>query len=485
MRDVVVNEAALQVLEDTGDESSLAKSTFIERHPQREAQWLPSRYNYFVHYDQNTYYAYNLLYRSMIRIPNEAYPLVDQYLAFHSRNRTDHDRSNVASLPDSWIDALKETRMLVPSACDEIRLLKFRYYRSLYANDFLSLVILPTLWCNFDCPYCFEFKKRGVMKATVESALKKWISTRFAGKRHIHVGWFGGEPLLQKALIIRLSKWFTGFTHGIGATYEASLTTNGFYFVPEFQAQLDDLHVRNVQITLDGDEEDHNRYRAQRNRRGSFRKIFENILAFPDARQECQLTIRVNCSDENFAGIPRLLQRFPESVRTKCRVFFRWIWPNKACGYKEFATHIPGGKPYEALAALYTEAAQLGWRTENPNARILDAYCEVDYLDHYSVGPDGSLYLCSHTYEEEDSIGNLLRTPQPISDDAADQYAKWYTITPFEDPQCLECILLPVCSGGCRKSRMMGQRACIEERRSLDKFVHNIVTETLRRKNST
>lgn len=274
-----------------------------------------SKYNHFTSLN-NVFFGFNLLYRTIIRIPPEAYELLDgiininESIAIQNLNQKN-------DLPEHWLKTLYDTKFIIDEEFDELNYMKFRYFRNLYASDFLSLVILPTLWCNFDCPYCFEFKKPVSMNKNLELALMEWIETNFASKRNLHIAWFGGEPLLKKNTIIRLTKKLKIFCKDIGANYESSITTNGYYFDTEFHEILSELSVSNVQITLDGDKDDHNSSRKKRNGKGSFEKIFENIVSFCEKDYPCKLTIRVNCGDDNYANIPNLLKRFPESVVNK------------------------------------------------------------------------------------------------------------------------------------------------------------------------
>lgn len=119
----------------------------------------PSKYNFFIKYDDGTYYGYNFLYRTIVRIPSHAFSAVDQLLSAASSKRfEEYTSGESAEMPSESLQALREAYFLIPRNLDELALIKFRYFRSLFANNSLSLIVLPTLRCNFSCPYCFEFK---------------------------------------------------------------------------------------------------------------------------------------------------------------------------------------------------------------------------------------------------------------------------------------------------------------------------------------
>jgi uncharacterized protein len=444
-----------------------------------------SKYNHFIPYDDQFYIGYNFLYRTIIRIPNEAYASVEKFMALLHRDESAAPKESISAerLPEQWLDALKQARFIIEDNFDELSLIKFRYNRSLYADDCLYLVVLPTLWCNLMCPYCFEFKKKSFMTEEVEQALVMWVKQALVGKKSINVAWFGGEPLLAKDSIRRLSAALQDVADAEKARYTSTMTTNGYYLDRNFLSLLPELGIKQIQVTLDGDRDDHNKLRVKRNGQGSFDRIIDNVIAFADEKPECKLTLRVNCTDENYDRIPKLLERLPNKVRKAMPIFFRYVWPNEASGNREFATALHVKEPFKDLSKLYAIARELGWLTCNPHNNMTDGYCEVDYEGYYQISPEGDIFLCSHTYDNRDSIGSVLRVldGRPvIRDDAVAQYLKWYSVNPFGDVECLSCSLLPICSGGCRLTRMKGSRSCIEEKSSLDLYVRSVVNERIR-----
>lgn len=433
----------------------------------------PSNYNYFIEYDEDYFVGYNSLYQSILRIPKGAYPIIEKF--FHTAT----EGIDCSQLPSQWLTTLRDCHFIIDKDIDELSLIKFLYFRNLYANDRLNLIVLPTLWCNLACPYCNEIKKPIFMNREVEDILLKWIQNNFRYKRKIDVAWFGGEPLLAKKIIIRLTNNIRNFCNNINATYSASLTTNGYYLDRRFIDLIDDLSIKRVQITLDGDQSDHDALRRRRNGAGSFERIFNNIIAFCESSTKCDLSLRVNCCDDNYDGIKQLLKLFPQSVIARAQIYFRWVYPDEANGYHEFSCQARGKEPFSGLAKLYSAAQALGWRTSNPSLESRSAYCEVDYLDHYAIGPDGNVFLCSHTFKESEAVGSLQNGYQPTGLSALSKYVRWYSVTPFEDAECINCQLLPICKGGCRRSRVTGQKKCIEEKDNIDYFIKNVVGESL------
>ena len=67
----------------------------------------------------------------------------------------------------------------------------------------------------------------------------------------------------------------------------------------------------------------------------------------------------------------------------------------------------------------------------------------------FVIEPDGTMQKCwGLVGEKESAIGNILDLN---ASDACyiQNLAKWYSWTKFENEECRECNVLPVCMGGC------------------------------------
>lgn len=78
---------------------------------------------------------------------------------------------------------------------DELFNIRTLYYESTMA-PILSLTVMPTEKCNFRCRYCYEKFEKGRMTDEDQISLLKFIQKQIPGNAHVHISWFGGEPLL-------------------------------------------------------------------------------------------------------------------------------------------------------------------------------------------------------------------------------------------------------------------------------------------------
>lgn len=421
-----------------------------------------SRFNHMVSRSDGTALGYNFLWRSLVLLDR------NESTAFEKLIRTgkDFDADTVGTALDFKL--LKKLRFLVPSSFDEIEFFKKSYEKSI-ARPVLTAMILPTLRCNFDCPYCFEFKHDVDLSNETSDAIKSWLSSRLQDKRHLHITWFGGEPLLAKSRIEELSNFGIDEARRLGIKFSSSITTNGYLLDSETVSLLQRLQVNNVHITLDGDEDAHNTTRFLTGGAPSFDRLVENIEMYcRESKSHLPLSIRINVTDSNFSGISRLLTRFSKTVQRGSRLYFRWVWANEASGYQQFVTKQK--RPFEKLAVLYGLAADYGYVIDNPVDDTQFNYCEVDFEHHFTIDPRGYIYLCSHKFDPTEAIGHVIHNPNVESDQF---FGKWISANPFDDARCMDCKCLPICKGGCRKARVFGSKACIEERFSMDKYVES------------
>ena len=76
----------------------------------------------------------------------------------------------LAELPNAIINQLMEGGFIIPKNFDEVNVIKSMHYRGRFgANKALTMTLIPTMNCNFRCPYCYEKdKKYPVKKMTTE-----------------------------------------------------------------------------------------------------------------------------------------------------------------------------------------------------------------------------------------------------------------------------------------------------------------------------
>ncbi len=170
-------------------------------------------------------------------------------------------------------------------------------------NDELQLFFVPWYDCNFDCSYCYQgdYELTGKVVSTgVTDSFFNYIDTVFS-QRKKYITLFGGEPLLpgksHRAMISYLT--VNAAKRGI----DIAVVTNG-YHVADYIDILEEGNIREVQITIDGTREVHNKRRYLKTGRGSFDRIVEGADLL--LKHGVPLNLRVVLDRDNISNLPEL-----------------------------------------------------------------------------------------------------------------------------------------------------------------------------------
>lgn len=205
------------------------------------------------------------------------------------------------------------------------------------AGDILHLVLMPTERCNFRCTYCYEDFSNGRMDRSTRQGIRRLLERRAAGLRSLTIEWFGGEPLLELDIIEEIQTHVQGLAARYGRLRaSAGATTNGYLLTPAVLRRLVSVGVGSYQISIDGSRREHDGKRMLANGRGSFDRIWENLLAARDSDLEFLFRLRVHVDRENRRALPGFLERLGSEVGGDDRFVLivrsvdRWGGPNDA-----------------------------------------------------------------------------------------------------------------------------------------------------------
>ena len=165
-----------------------------------------------------------------------------------------------------------------------------------FSSDSLHLILLPTERCNFRCTYCYEDFSIGRMRPETVLAVKRLIDRRLDDLHSLCLSWFGGEPMLAHGIVEDISEHITRAIaeRSNRLHYVGDMTTNGYLLDISNVERLAFLGVRHFQISLDGPEAWHDRTRRRADGKGSFHKIWHNLLAIRDGAAPVDILLRVH-----------------------------------------------------------------------------------------------------------------------------------------------------------------------------------------------
>lgn len=427
-----------------------------------------SKYNFFYPYkkDSTKYVAYNSFSNSLAFLEKDKYEELQAY-----------DEGKIKQLDTDFEHELVKGNFLVEDDADELKLLEHRLNRSRYASGVLGLTIAPTLNCNFRCVYCYEKKcyQNSKMNEETEDAIVTFVQGFIPKITGISISWYGGEPLLAMDVIERLSNKLIGLAKKNKLAYNASMVTNGYLLSRECAMRLAELEVKYIQITVDGDEETHDKKRPLVNGGRTYERIFHNLEEING--QINQVAIRVNIDRNNKSAIKAVNDEIHKRKLINVSVYpapIRGIndcYDEDSCmGRTDFFDF-----EYEFLKSLpekeYTAHIQQKYPVLSGNS------CGADNDLAYVIDAEGNLYKCwSDIGDETMKFGNVRTNERNVPREII--YIKE---NPLNRDSCRECKLLPVCLGGCPYEVRNGvEDKCIYSEKLFGKYLEDIACEISR-----
>lgn len=417
---------------------------------------------------ENTHLLYNSLSNSFVELDKESYDKLSQM----------NSGDSVESLPHDLIELLIQIKGAVANDTYEIEKIKYVVLSNRYRRDVITLTINPTLSCNFCCPYCFEHTHSGAtMTDEVEDNIVDFVKSHDSIK-NLSVTWFGGEPLLAFNRIESLSNKLIALGH----KYSAGMITNGYLFTEDIAKKLLSLCIRNIQITLDGLEKAHDSRRHLKNGAPTFNRILESLSILEKHAPLVKVTIRMNIDNNNAEDFIPLFEYFKRNFSNQVTVLpaFTGDSTNKGTSCI-FDKH----QQQSFLFSLFHEKG-LNFLGFYPTA--IRRECAVRGLGSYIIGPEGELYSCWNDVGNPEKIYGYINGK--ITNER--ELIKFKVCADaLENHECTQCILFPVCNGGCPYERIkrmeqgMNPNDCPLIKTELDDYLWNHYIFKQRNKSTT
>lgn len=387
-----------------------------------------SQYNIYLNRDREVS-IFNTLSSALVKLDSDT---------FNSLLTTIKQDSSIAK-------QLHKMGILVNNRDEEIRKYKYIQYTRMFRNDHILLYICPTMNCNFSCSYCFEGtnKKNINMTEDVEDAIIKFL-LRHKHKK-ISLIWFGGEPLLRIKIIESIVKKLNKNE----ISYSSSMITNGSLLKDQAIEVLKNMSIEFIQISMDGTKIHHDRRRYFRSGKGSFDVIIDGIERLI-AETSIIITIQVTIDKTNLFEYENLLdyfnKRFPVEMK-KQRIRLNYNIVKDRTNFDKEGTCMSHHDYFDFLDRIKHSTLSHKAHLFLPDM----AYpCMYNTVGSYAIAPDGEIFKCiEHIGNKSKSIGNIVTETISLSKLAS----CFFKCSHFENEECLNCPVLPVCGGGCPLDR--------------------------------
>lgn len=272
----------------------------------------------------------------------------------------------------------------------------------------LHLILLPTEACNFRCVYCYETFQYKRMEDWVVEGVIRLLERRMASLYTLEISWFGGEPLLAKDIVDHVLTRAGTLARAQGVKFTSSITTNGYLLNTDLFRRLLSSGLSSYQISFDGPREYHDRKRVLAGGRGTFDRIWANVVAMHEQEGAFEVLIRVHADRENVAALPEFIDRYRDTFGDDSR-FRLFIRPLSRLGGPSDATLqvLEEEESDRAIAALREYAGQSGIQQGPLMPEVPICYASMG--NSFIVRSNGRLNKCTVALEHPANQVGMLR----------------------------------------------------------------------------
>lgn len=395
-----------------------------------------SRYNIFVPQENGNYIVFNAL--------SGAIGIFDSDTM---------ERFSLGSFSKRETDILISKGILIPSITSELDIINRDRVDGIFSSH-RNFRIWPTSACNARCYYCFE---KGIPSSnmTIETADKMvdFISKLTDEGNTVSIEWFGGEPLMNTKIIDYISERLTCVFKAKNIAWRASMISNGSLLTLDIIKKMKELwNIERVQITLDGYGEEYNCAKSYLNpTKDNFEKVINNIRLL--AETGVHVSVRMNYDTANYKTLKELIAYLAAefSGQPNISYYIYPIWDALGNCENSFTTTTEADLQ---LIDLFEDLVANGLASARNLARLQyrKRQCSSCGINNYSILPNGDILKCSEAFNCV--VGNVSKG---ITDEIT--VAKW--TDPGLDEDCMHCLYLPLCQGGCRASRTTKMPRCM------------------------
>lgn len=387
----------------------------------------PSKFN-FIYKKDDDYIVYNTF--------SKAVAILDENDMKYISSDSISDNSDITL-------ELKENGFLVDIEFDENAFLKYYNQKIRFSSEYFSLTIAPSLSCNFDCPYCFENKRTGVMSEEIQEALIKYVIEKIRnGVKIIEITWYGGEPLMQFQIIKALCEKFTDICKKNNVLLKMGMISNGYLLSEEIVDFLEKYEI-SFQVTLDGLRKNHNQRRYLKGGKETFDTIFSNLKLFNNKKVD--IYVRMNVDNYNYTDYSQL-DRLIADINNDRMILYPALTENINERKKERKNNYMSSSVYDDFISLTRKNGLFKFKESSipisndvgsiPNDRCY--FCAAELINSIVVDDRGNVYKCWNEEGYDDYCFNLMQ-PYDIN---YNSLLRYMGDNVFEDEKCKECVFL-------------------------------------------
>ena len=407
-------------------------------------------------------------------------------------------------------EKLKQLGYLIEDQGDERLRLKSVYESKVENNLNKHLFITVTDRCNLGCHYCFEEKDQWIKMSEATQEQLKFFSEKFLLETKTNffgIGWYGGEPTMHMAAVENLSNFYKEFCDKNNINFYQMMITNGTTLSDSTCRKLINLGIKKLQVTVDGYRDDHDANRpylkdlkyeeasdiqkkqilktnpnvllnvidqTDKKRKSSYDEILRGIEKYVALGGE--VSLRMNVNNDTISRVPMLLDDLLSKKLFEKNdnggFLYAYAHPiyDTGCGSGE-----GGGCGSCKISSMMMEsfAKKLdtvkNWYKKNKieyfdhtvKMRFTGETCTANKKYEFVINPDGSITKCTHDVGKKDRVIGHIRDMETDPEKMLNNQSLLPLLpidkfNPFEDEECYNCEVLPICVGGCKSNNRVG-----------------------------
>ncbi len=281
------------------------------------------------------------------------------------------------------------------------------------------LILFPTEQCNFRCVYCYEDFAIGAMQPWLVEAIKQFLTVKIPQLKVLELSWFGGEPLAARQIVVELATFAKQLADRHGVRLTGDVTTNGSLLDVKTLRRLVELGQRSYQISIDGDEAQHDLTRLTRSGKGSFSRIWQRLLDAQATDLDFHIILRVHVTALNQASVQQFCQRYQQTFAADPRfsLFFKAIENLGGDNQQQLDSLTATGQPPRQAASEFQQRYA-------PKHKEGHYICYAAKPNSLAIRANGNLNKCTVALQEDyNNIGRIL--PDGSLQVENQKYATW------------------------------------------------------------
>lgn len=294
------------------------------------------------------------------------------------------------------------------------------------------------------------------MDDSVYDATVKFIGLHVKNNRcdKLSLSFLGGEPLLEYKPIYSFLKKVRSEFPNLEITMH--FTTNGYLLTPDKFEELSSLGYASYQITVDGSQKTHDKFRVLASGKGTWEKILENVRYMLSTDYNFTILLRSNINAEVIETLPEFYDYLSENFQGDPRITI-WFEPIKDYGNILTPELLTRDGVITSIASISNFIKNARFYSYNLMFYTVPCkqVCSATKPNHYNITYDGKIEKCEFIIGEKyNQLGDLNN--DGTFDLNNEVYAKWVYNDFLTEQQCRRCRLLPLCFGKrCPKSKII------------------------------